>query len=292
MTGAERGHRARLRFFCEKVARLLSTWLFPHLLVQKKASARLPHKREEMLRRVARCLLGGVLVVWVGISVGTFIEEYFRSRSRYEEHRRYLSACDHYQGFEAQHKEGCHEAREVVVIMWPLITAVKATVLGTASMMTDPLNDFTDALYNVVPVLAPVIGILLGVQLAYLVRQANECEIDAAAQSRISTVEEWWRRGQQGVTDFEDVSSVSGSRSRSRRSRSSMRRRAAKITDSEAAEGEATCAVCLVNKRKATFVPCGHFACCWSCAQECNSATSKCPVCQAVITSVVATYQP
>jgi hypothetical protein len=68
--------------------------------------------------------------------------------------------------------------------------------------------------------------------------------------------------------------------------------RVTEVVDSVATGSDPTCAVCLVNGRKATFIPCGHFVCCWGCAKACASSDKeKCPMCNKLIEEIIATYQ-
>ncbi|XP_026429613.1 E3 ubiquitin-protein ligase SPL2-like [Papaver somniferum] len=58
----------------------------------------------------------------------------------------------------------------------------------------------------------------------------------------------------------------------------------------EVPDGE-LCAVCLIRRRSAAFVPCGHMVCCYSCSLTVRRESSpKCPVCRQPVTSSVRIY--
>ena len=48
------------------------------------------------------------------------------------------------------------------------------------------------------------------------------------------------------------------------------------------------CAVCLVEQRAVAYVPCGHVACCRTCAPKMDT----CPLCKAVVRTRVPVYLP
>ena len=49
---------------------------------------------------------------------------------------------------------------------------------------------------------------------------------------------------------------------------------------------EITCKICLTERSKILFQPCGHFCCCLQCANKVN----KCPICRATITERIRAY--
>lgn len=57
-----------------------------------------------------------------------------------------------------------------------------------------------------------------------------------------------------------------------------------------AEENEDNCIVCWSNAVDSVFVPCGHMACCRSCAGQLSPQT--CPICRQGITQVVTVYRP
>jgi len=52
-------------------------------------------------------------------------------------------------------------------------------------------------------------------------------------------------------------------------------------------EIEMTCSVCMINKKAAVFVDCGHFATCLECSRKMNK---KCPLCGLVNEKVIRVY--
>ena len=55
----------------------------------------------------------------------------------------------------------------------------------------------------------------------------------------------------------------------------------------EGAEGDAdACAICMIAAKEMAFIPCGHMACCRTCAPQC----STCPICRTPITQRLRVY--
>jgi len=57
------------------------------------------------------------------------------------------------------------------------------------------------------------------------------------------------------------------------------------LTDTGALDEETNCVVCMENPRDAVIVPCGHTACCYSCADS-LPAPRVCPMCRAEVSHV------
>jgi len=54
---------------------------------------------------------------------------------------------------------------------------------------------------------------------------------------------------------------------------------------------EDLCVVCLLRRRQAAFIQCGHRVCCVPCAQRVEQGSNPlCPVCRQIVTSIVRVF--
>ena len=86
-----------------------------------------------------------------------------------------------------------------------------------------------------------------------------------------------------GQSIVENVASLIGGLAR-------LTQRTAELREREQSERleRLNCAVCLVEQRAVAYVPCGHVACCRTCAPKMDT----CPLCKAVVRTRVPVYLP